>query len=240
MASYFFKSNARDDKDSAPHTSAGSTPARSAIHLFVDGGLRCTRYAPPPAARTWSPPAHCATSAGKPRTSAARAAAIHTHRKPTGSHGPVCWQGIRDASAQATDLTDAAGTMDYAAPPAPSPTIGRLNASSSSKPDWTPTTRNACAACASAATTARPQGRNLQASTTDKTPADTHRLRHQNKNSIEAKPTTPAARVERHERRKRPSLLDSIRDSSQQQASQTKNVAKQTEANRQNTHGGTP
>lgn len=29
MASYFFQSNARDDKDSAPHTSAGSTPARS-------------------------------------------------------------------------------------------------------------------------------------------------------------------------------------------------------------------
>ena len=29
MASYFFESNARDDKDSAPHTSAGSTPARS-------------------------------------------------------------------------------------------------------------------------------------------------------------------------------------------------------------------
>lgn len=42
------------------------------------------------------------------------------------------------------------------------------------------------------------------------------------KHSIEAKPTTPAAHVERHERRKRPSLLDSIRDSSQQQASQTK------------------
>lgn len=82
--------------------------------------------------------------------------------------------------------------------------------------------------------------RNLQASTTDKTSADTHRLRHQNKNSIEAKPTTPAAHVERHERRKRPSLLDSIRDSSQQQASQTKTVAKQTEANRQNTHGDTP
>ena len=60
------------------------------------------------------------------------------------------------------------------------------------------------------------------------------------KHSIEAKPTTPAAHVERHERRKRPSLLDSIRDSSQQQASQTKNVAKQTEANRQNTHGDTP
>lgn len=60
------------------------------------------------------------------------------------------------------------------------------------------------------------------------------------KHSIEAKPTTPAAHVERHERRKRPSLLDSIRDSSQQQASQTKTVAKQTEANRQNTHGGTP
>ena len=32
MASYFFKSNARDDKDSAPHTSAGSTPARSTTH----------------------------------------------------------------------------------------------------------------------------------------------------------------------------------------------------------------
>lgn len=60
------------------------------------------------------------------------------------------------------------------------------------------------------------------------------------KHSIEAKPTTPAARVERHERQKRPSLLDSIRDSSQQQASQTKTVAKQTEANRQNTHGDTP
>ena len=61
------------------------------------------------------------------------------------------------------------------------PTIGRSNASSSSKQAWTPTTRNACAACASAATTARPQGRNLRASTTDKTSADTHRLRHQNK-----------------------------------------------------------
>lgn len=60
------------------------------------------------------------------------------------------------------------------------------------------------------------------------------------KHSIEAKPTTPAAHVERHERRKRPSLLDSIRDSSQQQASQTKNVAKQAEANHQNTHGDTP
>lgn len=46
------------------------------------------------------------------------------------------------------------------------------------------------------------------------------------KHSIEAKPTTPAAHVERHERRKRPSLLDSIRDSSQQQASQTKNRCK--------------
>lgn len=135
MASYFFKSNARDDKDSALHTSAGSTPARSAIHLSVDGGLRCTRYAPPPAARTWYPPAPCVTSAGKPRTSAARAAAIHTPRKPTGSHGHVCWRGIRDASAQATDLTDAAGTMACAAPPVPSPTIGRSNASSSSKPD---------------------------------------------------------------------------------------------------------
>lgn len=60
------------------------------------------------------------------------------------------------------------------------------------------------------------------------------------KHSIEAKPTTPAAHVERHERRKRPSLLDSIRDSSQQQMSQTKTVAKQTEANHQNTHGDTP
>nr|DAY95666.1 MAG TPA: hypothetical protein [Caudoviricetes sp.] len=46
------------------------------------------------------------------------------------------------------------------------------------------------------------------------------------KHSIEAEPTTPAAHVERHERRKRPSLLDSIRDSSQQQASQTKNRCK--------------
>ena len=40
-------------------------------------GSRCTRYAPPPAVHTWSPPAPCATSAGKPRTSAALAAAIH-------------------------------------------------------------------------------------------------------------------------------------------------------------------
>ena len=72
---------------------------------------------------------------------------------------------IRDASAQVTDPTDAAGTMACAAPPAPSPTIGRSNESSSSKPDWTPTTRHACAACASVATTARRQERNLQAST---------------------------------------------------------------------------
>lgn len=155
---------------------AGSTPARSAIHLSVDGGLRCTRYAPPPAARTWSPPAPCATSAGKPRTSAARAAAIHTPRQPTGSHGPVCWRGIRDASAQATDMTDAAGTMACAAPPAPSPTIGRLNASSSSKPDWTQTIRHACAACASVATTARPRERNLQASTVEAFADSSHLL----------------------------------------------------------------
>lgn len=92
---------------------------RHAGHLSVDGGIACGRYAPPPAVRTWSPPAPCATSAGKPRTSAARATAIHTPRKPIGSHEPVCWQGIRDASAQATDQTDAAGTTDYAAPPAP-------------------------------------------------------------------------------------------------------------------------
>ena len=113
--------------------------------LLHQWGIRCTRYAPPPAARIWSPPAPCATSAGKPRTSAARAAAIHTPRKPIGSHVPVCWRGIRDASAQVTDPTDAAGTMACAAPPAPSPTIGRSNESSSSKPDWTPTTRHACA-----------------------------------------------------------------------------------------------
>ena len=171
MASYFFQSNARDDKESAPHTSAGSTPARSAYDypcpawstsrtghqgssaphpwggspdvlengesgsglrgsfrgagtptcrtFSTNGGIRCTRYAPPPAARTWSPPAPCATSAGKPRTSAARAAAIHTPRKPIGSHVPVCWRGIRDASAQVTDPTDAAGTMACAAPPVP-------------------------------------------------------------------------------------------------------------------------
>lgn len=140
-------------------------------------GSRCTRYAPPPAVHTWSPPAHCATSAGKPRTSAALAAAIHTPRKPIGSHEPVCWRGIRDASALATDQTDAAGTMACAAPPAPSPTIGRSNASSLSKPDWTLTIRSACAACASVATTARRQGRNLQAST-DEAFADSSHLLH--------------------------------------------------------------
>lgn len=150
---------------------------RRAGHLYVDGGLRCTRYAPPPAVHTWSPPAPCATSAGKPRTSAARAAAIHTPRKPIGSHELVCWRGIRDASALATDQTDAAGTMACAAPPAPSPTIGRSNASSLSKPDWTPTIRHACAACASVATTARRQGRNLQAST-DEAFADSSHLLH--------------------------------------------------------------
>mgnify|MGYP007028316317 CR=1 FL=1 len=46
--------------------------------------------------------------------------------------------------------------------PAPSPTIGRSNESSSSKPDWTPTTRHACAACASVATTARRQERTFR------------------------------------------------------------------------------
>lgn len=177
MASYFFKSNARDDKDSAPHTSAGSTPARSAIHLSVDGGLRCTRYAPPPAARTWSPPAPCATSAGKPRTSAGHEAAIHTRRKRIASPAPACWQGTRDVFVLVTGRTDAAGTMDYAVPPAPSPTIGRSNVSSSSKPDWTPTIRRACAACASVATTARRQGRNLQASTVEAFADSSHLLR---------------------------------------------------------------
>ena len=97
-------------------------------------------------------------------------------RQPTGSHGPVCWRGIRDASAQATDMTDAAGTMACAAPPAPSPTIGRLNASSSSKPDWTQTIRHACAACASVATTARPRERNLQASTVEAFADSSHLL----------------------------------------------------------------
>lgn len=95
---------------------AGTPTCRTPLRRW---GIACGRYAPPPAVRTWSPPAPCATSAGKPRTSAARATAIHTPRKPIGSHEPVCWQGIRDASAQATDQTDAAGTTDYAAPPAP-------------------------------------------------------------------------------------------------------------------------
>ena len=92
------------------------------------------------------------------------------------AHRLVCWRGIRDASAQATDLTDAAGTMACAAPPAPSPTIGRLNASSSSKPDWTQTIRHACAACASVATTARPRERNLQASTVEAFADSSHLL----------------------------------------------------------------
>lgn len=142
-----------------------------------DGGIWCTRYAPPPAARTWYPPAPCVTSAGKPRTSAARAAAIHTPRRRIVSHEPVCWRGTRDASALVTDPTDAAGTMACAAPPAPSPTIGRSNASNSSKPDWTPTIRRACAACASVATTARRQGRNLQASTVEAFADSSHLLR---------------------------------------------------------------
>ena len=77
----------------------------------------------------------------------------------------------------ARDPTDAAGTMACAAPPAPSPTIGRSNASNSSKPDWTPTIRRACAACASVATTARRQGRNLQASTVEAFADSSHLLR---------------------------------------------------------------
>lgn len=60
--------------------------------------------------------------------------------------------------------------------PAPSPTIGRLNASSSSKPDWTQTIRHACAACASVATTARPRERNLQASTVEAFADSSHLL----------------------------------------------------------------
>lgn len=175
--------------------------------LLHQWGIRCTRYAPPPAARIWSPPAPCATSAGKPRTSAARAAAIHTPRKPIGSHVPVCWRGIRDASAQVTDPTDAAGTMACAAPPAPSPTIGRSNESSSSKPDWTPTTRHACAACASVATTARRQERNLQAST-DEAFADSS-LSTPRTHAVEPSRRRPtrAANVRRSGRQKRSSLF---------------------------------
>ena len=103
-----------------------------------------------------------------------------------------------------------------------------------------PTTRNACAACASAATTARPQGRNLQASTTGKTSADTHRLRHQNKtfHRSQADDASRSRRTTRKTKTTKSSRFDSRL--MQQQASQTKTVAKQTEANRQNTHGDTP
>ena len=224
--------------------------------LLHQWGIRCTRYAPPPAARIWSPPAPCATSAGKPRTSAARAAAIHTPRKPIGSHVPVCWRGIRDASAQVTDPTDAAGTMACAAPPAPSPTIGRSNESSSSKPDWTPTTRHACAACASVATTARRQERNLQAST-DEAFADsslstprTHAVEPSRRRPTRAanacrraEPTTSNARRKRETKRKTKAIKSfSIRFAARREAERAalENVGKSTKSTRRNTHGGTP
>ncbi len=205
------------------------------------GGLRCTRYAPPPVAHTWSPPAHCATNAGKPRTSAGHEAAIHTRRKRIASHVPVCWRGIRDASAQVTDPTDAAGTMACAAPPVPSPTIGRSNASSSSKPDWIPTTRHACAACASVATTARRQERNLQAST-DEAFADSS-LSTPRTHAVEPSRRRPtrAANVRRSGRQKRSSLF-SIRCAASRKAGRaiSENVGKSTKTNHRNTHGGTP